>query len=225
METWGSLLVEQKRYREAGEAFRTALQYKPGLYATRVSLAQLAYHEKRYADAEREHGEALKTHPDYPEALAGRVQAMARLGRTEEALASFRTALKTGGRHAVLWQGYAEELYLQKQWGEAARAYERLLELRPTNWLVLSHLGMAEQNQGRAAQAVARYRQAHTLAPNEPDSAINLAMGLLNLGEAMEADRLCRKVLAAGENHKGAVYARQVASDGGAPRRRRRLLP
>lgn len=79
---------------------------------------------------------------------------------------------------------------------KAVNRYEQALALNPDIPEVLSNLGLALQDLGKADAAIARYEQALALKPNAPEILSNLGIVLKGQGRIDEAIACYRKALA-----------------------------
>lgn len=132
---------------------------------------------------------------DVPAAIA-LSQALRTLGRYDDAAVA-------SGRVIVLAPDNLEGLL------ENARAYvgagkgfyaiepaKRAQALAPRDWRPVALLGVAYEQTRRDDEALAAYRQALTMAPNEPGALSNLAMYYAGHGDLTQAETLLRKAVA-----------------------------
>jgi predicted O-linked N-acetylglucosamine transferase (SPINDLY family) len=103
--------------------------------------------------------------PDDAGIAARAADALQLAGRMDEALASYRTAVALGAEEA--WYGLGCVLLARRAYGEAARALQRAVDLRPTDE-ARHNLGSALFELGQADQALALLREA----ARSPDPAI-----------------------------------------------------
>jgi Flp pilus assembly protein TadD len=79
-------------------------------------------------------------------------------------------AVDGGSTSAALWLVLAQAYFASSRLRPAQRAFERVVELDPTDDYARFGLGRALERQGRRAEALAQYRLAFALSP-KPDYA------------------------------------------------------
>lgn len=89
-----AVLFQQGRYAEAASAFETLVRARPDDGALRASWAGALGALGRYAEAEREVDRAIAAAPLDPEGFHNRAAIHERLGRRDQAIADYRTALR-----------------------------------------------------------------------------------------------------------------------------------
>lgn len=89
--------------------------------------------------------------------------ALARLGRTEEALAAFQRAVALDANQPSAWTNLGNAYQELGRLDEAREAYERALDLDPDHPLAHHNLGALLRKLGRYDQAVRHLKQAHRL--------------------------------------------------------------
>jgi serine/threonine protein kinase/tetratricopeptide (TPR) repeat protein len=131
------------RYEEAAREFQEAIARDPRLFEARYFYARAAFHEGRIDEALRLFEEACHVREDYQARLLW-AQCHAALGRTAEAEAAYRHALRVIEDHLELNPGDTRALMLGgSAWarvGERAKALEwgeRTLALDPEDAVVL----------------------------------------------------------------------------------------
>jgi len=112
---------------------------------------------------------------------------LAKKGRHDEAIASFRRALELRPNDAPGYNDLACELVLIGQPLEAIPLFERALVLRPGYAEVHNNLGNAFRSLGRIVEATAQYEKALAAKPDYPEAHNNLACELSAQGRLAEA--------------------------------------
>ena len=112
---------------------------------------------------------------------------LAKKGRHDEAIASFRRALELRPHDAPGHNDLACELVVIGQPLAAIPVFERALELRPGYAEVHNNLGNALRSLGRIAEATAQYEKALAAKPDYPEAHNNLACELSAQGRLAEA--------------------------------------
>lgn len=203
-------LLERKlgRLEPAIEALRHAFEVNPDDVAAVVLLGSYLSE----AGAAREAAELLEPYARRPEppldVLTTRGVALARLGRSKEALASFERALAVDPSNPMTLVQIAT-VHLGDGALEAARArLDQALRLNPGIALAHHHLALIAQARGDEAEAERRFRLALKLEPDDPDSLLNLGLLLMRRGRSGEARSYLESFLWVAPP---AVYSRQIA--------------
>lgn len=109
------------------------------------------------------------------------------LGRTAEAEAGFRKALKLSPDYADAHNNLGNVLREQGKAADAMASYRRALAIKPDHADALSNLGQVLTEQGDPAEAVVCLRRALDIRPDFAEAAINLGLALSEQGTADEA--------------------------------------
>jgi len=153
---------------KAADAYRRALQLRSSFPAAHVGLARVLLDLNKYKDALAEIDEARAVHPVYPEASAveGRIQREAAFD--DEAIKSFRRAIREGrGFQPEARVGLARLLEEKGQYEEAIAEYRNAIEqLSDSEPVIYQLLGAAYERVQNYKSAVAAYEAYLALAPN-----------------------------------------------------------
>ncbi|MGH9881999.1 MAG: tetratricopeptide repeat protein, partial [Pyrinomonadaceae bacterium] len=137
----GVALLEQFKYKEAGDAFKRALQLEPKLTLARINLGIALYNVPDLPGALREMQSAIALAPAAPQpyyiiGLIAKTQ-----NRAEDAIAAFQRVLKIDpndvGTNVNLGQLYAQ----QRKYSEALTVLRTALAAEPYNATALYNLG------------------------------------------------------------------------------------
>lgn len=113
-----------------------------------------------------------------------RGSALERLGRTADAIAAYRRATAIDGQHADAWLAQGRLLEAQRDWSNAALAYDHALAANPTSVAAAMGAGLLYQHRlGKSAEAVERFRAALRLDPDHYGAHYQLAVALLATGD------------------------------------------
>jgi Flp pilus assembly protein TadD len=135
--------------------------------------------------------ELLAAHPDNPDALDRRGEALAALGRLREANEAFRLSLAAAPRdmRTLLALG---RLRLIENPADAEQIFTKIVTLDPHNAAALNDLGIACDLQAHHQQAQAAYRQALAAQPTSASAQINLGVSMALSGNEGAAEQLLR---------------------------------
>ena len=120
-----------------------------------------------------------------------------RVGRTDEAIASYRRAVDLSPRSPEAHSNLGRVLCGLRQFEEAAACCQRAIDLDPGSPIAHNNLGNALRELGRLAEAEASYRRSLALKPDYLEALINLGSILGDLGrwaEAKSAHRLAIQI-------------------------------
>lgn len=168
-------------------------------FAAVLSAAHDAYSVGDLPLAEARYREALASAPDNPDALDGLGAIALQAGRHELARQFFRRALLAHPLDPTALAGLA-----RSERHDPMQAESRLkdsLVSQPDASATHLALGDTLAAQQRWAEAQQAYFQAHSLAPDHPDIAYNLAVALDHLGQRRPAASFYRQALLLAERH------------------------
>lgn len=137
--------------------------------------------------------EALRQHPDSPEAHCFLGTLLAQQQRNAEAEAEFRAALRANPLFSAAHRRLGNLLSRLGRTEEAINSYMTLLTLQPQNVEAHTNLGIALFKVGRVREAAASFRRAFNINPDYATARNNLGNALLQLGEAEEAIAIFRE--------------------------------
>jgi serine/threonine protein kinase/Tfp pilus assembly protein PilF len=111
---------------------------------------------------------------------------------------------------------YEGQLYSRfNRWPEAEETFERVLELRPNNWLAHNELGIVFNLQGKYSKSMAEFRAASLAAPKSALALNNIGDVYLRLGKIREAEDAVAKSFALHPNDLAAItMAAALRSEG-----------
>jgi tetratricopeptide (TPR) repeat protein len=169
----------------AADLYRKALRLRSSFPAARVGLARVLLDLNQYREALAEIEAARRARPIYPEASAveGRINREAAFD--EEAIKSFRRAIREGrGFQPEAHVGLARVLEEKGQMTEAIAEYRKALDqLMDSEPVVYQLLGAAYERQQQYKEAIAAYEKYLALAPTG-----SLAPALKSIIEQLKRD-------------------------------------
>lgn len=154
--------------------------------------------------------EALVRQPGYAAALEARGNALAAMGRNEEAQQAYLQAI-AASPSAVSARLALGRLLIQINPQMAEATLNEVLARQPRNVAALSNIGVARDLQGRHADAQQAYRAALGADPKNTGASVNLGLSLVLSGNNVEAIAVLRP-LAEGPNPNEAVLENLAAA-------------
>lgn len=152
----------------AAELYRQTLQLRPAFPAAHLGLARVLLDLNRYQQGLTEIEAARRTRPIYPEASAveGRIHREAAFN--EEAIASFRRAIREAkGFQPEAHVGLARVLEEKGEYSEAILEYRKAIaQLSDSEPVIYQLLGAAYEKQQNYKDAIVAYEKYLALAPN-----------------------------------------------------------
>jgi tetratricopeptide (TPR) repeat protein len=152
----------------AADLYRQAIQLRPAYPAAHLGLARVFLDLNQYQRGLEEIEQARRTRPVYPEASAveGRIHREAAFD--EEAIQSFRRALREGkGFQPEAHVGLARVLEEKGQYPEAILEYRKAIsQLSDSEPVIYQLLGAAYEKQQNYKEAIVTYEKYLALAPN-----------------------------------------------------------
>lgn len=103
------------------------------------------------------------------------------------ALSQFRAILQENPLLPQAWIGVGDTHSLQKQWREAAPAYERASRLDVESYDAYYGLGVSRHMMGQYVDAVRAYHRALSIRPSDATANVSMAMVYMNMGEPRAA--------------------------------------
>jgi tetratricopeptide (TPR) repeat protein len=154
--------------KNAAELYRAALQRRPAYPAAHLGLARVLLDLNQYQAALDEIAAARRTRPVYAEASAveGRINREAAF--SDEAVESFRRAIKEArGFQPEAHVGLARVLEDKGQYDEAIAEFRKAIDqLSDSEPVIYQLLGAAYERQQKYKEAVSAYEKYLALAPN-----------------------------------------------------------
>jgi len=208
------------------EEYKQAVDLDPK-YATAYAKLGVAYcrlaalqHDPGALDLARRNCEtALNLNPNEVDSHAAMAWVLQHTGDNQGALKEFGRALSLDPTDPVtlVWQA---QLYAKlNRWQDAERTLQRVLALRPNNWIAYNELGFALNSQGKYSDAIDQFRAACVAAPGSSMAFSNLGTVYMQLGHFAEAIEYLKKSLSlkpnalAAANISSALRAQGKATD------------
>jgi CHAT domain-containing protein/Flp pilus assembly protein TadD len=131
--------------------------------------------------------QALQVKPGYHEAWHGRGIALKKLGRLDEALASYDKALEIKPNYYEAWNDRGALLFSGGHYEEAISSYNNALKIEPNYHQAWSNQANVLNKLGHHEEALCSYDKALEIKPNSHEALYNKGMALCNLGCYEEA--------------------------------------
>ncbi len=199
-------------YEGALRYYSRALEADRSLVAGWVGQVQMLIALGEYREADLWGRKALELFKNNAELLAGRAQALCRLGDVTNALASSDLSIAQTGLFSYAWLSRGEVMLVR---GERTDIYcfEKATQIDP-DWLVRLEIGDVYRHHHRPAKALTYYRQAVERAADQPHTWFSQARCEVDLGLTAAAKKSLSRCLELSPKHEGARRTlRQVTTD------------
>jgi tetratricopeptide (TPR) repeat protein len=203
----GEVQIALKQFSAAEATLRKAVALAPNSPAAVIGLARALNGQSRYSDVISLLEKAAPQFPQAIELWAILGSAHRKAKQTDKALEAHQHVTQLAPAHPWGHLLIGADHYGEEHWPEAIAAYEKVLELDPSNadgarWLAgaLGRRGQTRAEAGRWPEATEDFRRANELAPG-PETANNLAAVLLAQGNTADA----RTLIKAGNGPRGTL--------------------
>lgn len=197
-------------YEQARAAALKALALDGTLAEAHTAMAQLKlFHERDYAEGERELQRALALNPNYATAHQRYSIFLLEQGRLAEAAQAATRAHELDPLSAVINYNAGRILYLQRQYDRAAEFCHKGLEIDPTMTQPVITLALVAQQQGRYDEAVTLLEKADTQAASAGHAAVLEALGCAYAaaGRRDEAQRVLAELQQLAQQNDGLRFS------------------
>jgi tetratricopeptide (TPR) repeat protein len=170
-----------------------------------LSSAYQALEKGQADEAERLYRQSLATDPRSIDAMLGLAAALVAQNKTEAASQYYMRVLELDPRNTNAQAGLLN-LTGRADPAAAEARLKQLITRDPSSAYLYFTLGNLYAEQGQWAPAQAAYFQAHNLAPDNPDYAFNLAVGLEHLSQPRIALNYYRRAIALAQSRGHAQF-------------------
>ncbi len=182
-------------YPQAELAARKALSMDETLAEAHASLAlvQNDYH-RDWTGAEQSYRRAIELNPSYATAHHWYGTLLSALGRHQEALAALERAREHDPLSLIINANRGWMLYHAREYQPAIEQYRKTLELGPDFPVAHYYLGVAYEQTGRLAEAIAALKKAVELSGGAPYAVAGLAHAYALSGRRREAEEVVARL-------------------------------
>jgi len=175
--------IEEQRLLDAGQIIDHAVY--SGVRDPRLSLlaGELGLARGRLENALKDFAAAEASPATLAEALQGKGVALARLGRTEDAIATLEKAVALAPESWRGWSTLASQYDRRKDWSRAEAAYARAMETSAGSPIVYNNRGYSKLLQGKYDEAVPDFVAALDKKPDLAEARTNLRLALAFKGD------------------------------------------
>jgi cytochrome c-type biogenesis protein CcmH/NrfG len=165
----GFAYASLKRYNDAIEAFRQALQINPDYtnawYNPWYNLGVVYGKLKRYDDAIDAYNQGLRINPEYAGAWNNLGVIYGELKRYDDAIDAYRKAVRIDPKYAFAWYNFGFIYTSLKRYNDAIEAFRQALRINPELAEAWYNLGIAYGGLNRHNDAIEAFRQAIRINP------------------------------------------------------------
>ncbi len=202
----GLTLEASGRFPEAVRAFRDAHNLEPDDVLTLMAIATNSLRADQPAEAIQWLDDAQSRAPDRSEPLVHRIEALARLGRHEEAEVAFYQVLQLEGDHAAAYANIAESLIDRRDFQRAIFCLREAASLDPGLPRVHARLAFAYAETARPERARQLFLRELRDNPGDTDTILDLGCLLVDMNRLAEAGEKFRRVLEIQSDHPEAHF-------------------
>ncbi len=159
---------DDQSLQKTADLYREAIKLRPDIPAAHVGLARVLMDTNEFKQAHAEIEAARRSRPSYAEASAVEGRIYREEAFSDEAIRSFRRAIREGGGiQPEAYVGIARVLEDKGQFAEAIVEYKKALaQLSDSEPVIYQMLGAAYEKIQKPKEAVAAYEKYLELAPN-----------------------------------------------------------
>lgn len=183
----GNTLADLKRYEDALNAYKKAIDIKPDYLEAWTGRGKTLYDLKRYKEALEAYDKAIQIQTDVLEAWTGRGYVLDSLQRPKDAIDSFDKALQIKFDYPEAWNGKGNALINSQRYEEAIASYDKALQFKPDYYEAWYSRGWGLHNLRRYEEAIASYDKAIQFKSDYFQAWYNKGNSLVNLNKYREA--------------------------------------
>ncbi len=163
--------------------YRATIERTPSAWEARFSLASSLMQQGAYAAAIEQVDEGLRYKADDALAVSTKADALASLGRTDDAIAAFNAAIAIDSTRSEIHFDYSTLLFRLKRFPDAIRELETTIRLQPGTSQAHFNLAAVLAEVGDRQRALAELEETARLSPQWPEMLRNVGNGFIALGD------------------------------------------
>jgi tetratricopeptide (TPR) repeat protein len=179
----------------ARQELTTVLAAQPNFPDALFQMGILNFQEKKYKDAEANFLHLMKTSPNDPRGLVGRVETLAGSDRYDEAIQLLNDELAKNPDRSFYRLTLANVAVRAQKYDIAVNNYKKLLEKNTGNFDVQLRFAEALRRKGNIEEAIKEFHKARELNPNDSTAYVHLALLYEGTGRTKEARPLYEQIL------------------------------
>ncbi|HEX4822888.1 MAG TPA: tetratricopeptide repeat protein [Candidatus Polarisedimenticolaceae bacterium] len=192
----GLALAGDRRYSEAVESYRVALDLDPSHLQANVSMADAWLAQGDADEGSPYYARALKLRAEYAPALDGQGRVAQAQADDDKAIAMFTRAIASDKGYAQAYMDLGDLYLRQNRLDDAVKLLIEAVSVRPDYTPALNRLATAYGMLGFTNEAVATIRKAIDLEPKNPEHHATLGEVLLRMGVTTGAEAAFREAIA-----------------------------
>jgi Flp pilus assembly protein TadD len=173
----------------------TVLAAQPNYPDAVFQMGILNFQEKKYKEAEQNFLHLMKTSPNDPRGLVGRVETLAGSDRYDEAVKLLTDELLRNPERSFYRLTLANVAVRAQKYDLAVEHYQKLLEKNGGNFDVQLRFAETLRRKGDTNGAIKEFHKARELNPNDSTAYVHLAMLYEATGRTKEARPLYEQIL------------------------------
>jgi protein O-mannosyl-transferase len=181
--TW----IQIRYWANSGSLFQHAVNTTRNNYIAENNLADYYLTEMRNDDARGHVIEALRLHPNYPEAHTNLATIFRRTGHFDESEGEYLLALRIQPENVDAHSGYGALLLTEGRYDDALHEFAEVVKLRPNFADGHYDLGRVFAAVRRGDDAMAQFAETIRLQPDHADAHHSLGVALVSRGRLDEA--------------------------------------
>jgi len=172
-----------------------ALEIDGALAEAHATLAFIKFrHDWDWAGAEEEFRRSLELDANYSEAHQWYAFYLLAVGRRDEADGEMARAQSLDPLSITFNSNLALYLFFTRQFDRSVQQCRKTLEMEPKSFLSRYALGLSYEQQGLNQEAIAEFKKARELSPDDAGTIVAVGHALVKEGDVKDARELLRKL-------------------------------
>ena len=185
--TEGREHLRAKRFDQAVEVLRRAVQLQPDLTVAHISLGSALMETGQLNEALAEMNRAVKLSPNEAHAYFGLGNVQGAMRRYTEAIEAYNQAVRLNPNYFGAYNNLGIAYGMTNRHAESAEAFRQAVRIEPNNAGALNGLGIAQFRLGRHDEGIETVKRAVRLDPKFVNAYLNLARWYQDLGRYEES--------------------------------------